>query len=145
MFRFGILWRLLLAVVLIAILVGGGTALYRLAWTQGYQTGVLAAGAANKSITPPVPYYGMYPYAPIWPGYGFPFFFNPFGLLIGIGFFLFFILLIRGLFFHAWGRRNWRGYPGEGYGPYGHHGPWGWREHREDQDAGPHGSGGFPA
>ncbi len=140
MFRYGILWRLLLALILLAVLVGGGVALYRLAWTQGYQTGILAAGGASKSITPPTPYYGIYPYAPFWPGFGFPFFFNPFGLLIGIFFFFLVIFLIRGLFFRPWGRR-WGGRWGEGYGPYGPHGPWGWRE---DADKGPgehHGSG----
>jgi hypothetical protein len=145
MFRQGFWWRLLLALVLVAVLVGGGIALYRMAWTQGYQAGVIVASGADKSIAPQAPYYGLYPYAPFWPGFGLPFFFNPFGLLIGIGFLFLVFFLIRGLFFHGWRRRYWNGEDREGYGPYSHHGPWGWREQRPDQSSGPHGSGGNPA
>jgi hypothetical protein len=145
MFRHGIWWRLLLVLVLAALLIGGGTALYRLAWTQGYQTGILAAGAAGKAVTPPIPYYGFYPYAPYGPGFGFPFFFNPFGLLLGIVFFFLIFSLIRGLFFRPWGWRHGAGPYEHGYGPYGHRGPWGANQTDENQYKGPHGTGGFSA
>jgi hypothetical protein len=141
MFRYGIWWRVLLTLVLAAILIGGGTALYRLAWTQGYQAGVLAAGVAGKTVTPPLPYYGFYPYAPYGPGFGYPFFFNPFGLLIGIVVFFLFIALIRGLFFHSWARRHWDGPYGRGRGFYRQHGPWGTNQPDEDQFSGTHGPG----
>ena len=145
MFRHGIWWRILLTLVLVGLLIGGGTALYRLAWTQGYQTGVLAAGVAGKSVTPPLPYYGFYPYAPYGPGFGFPFFFNPFGLLIGIVFFFLIFALIRGLFFRSWARRGWGSPYGHGFGPYGHYGPWESKQPGEDQSTGPHRPTGFSA
>jgi hypothetical protein len=143
MFRRTILWRILLTLVLIAVLVGGGIALYRLAWTQGYQTGVVAMGGTDKSITPQAPYFGIYPYTPFWPVYGFPYFFNPFGLLFGIGFFLLILFLIRGLFFRPWGWRHWSGPEEHRYGLYRQHGPWDARERGEEQSASSHGSSGF--
>jgi hypothetical protein len=129
MFRFGFLFRLLLALLIIGGLVGGGVAIYRLGWAQGYQT---AAVLANKTGTqaapavPAVPYYGYpygYPIGPFGYGYGprfgFPFIFP----LVGLGFFLLFLFFIGGLFRFGM-HRNWA-QGGQGYW-HGRGGPWGW-------------------
>ncbi len=133
MFRFGILWRILMILVLVALLVGAGTALYRAGLAQGYQAGILAAAktGSGTTTTPPLPYYGYgYGYPPFgfYPGFRFGGGFPIFAPIIGIGFFLLFLFVISGLFrFGA--RRHWanRGDWGPGYGPgaWGH-GPYGW-------------------
>ncbi len=80
---------------------------------------------------------------PFYPGYGYPFF-PPFGIFLGIGFFLFVLFLIGGAFRHAAWRHwagaqdseHWRGpgpwgNPGYGHpGPYWHHG---WKEQTPEQ------------
>ncbi len=118
MFRFGFLFRFLLALLIIGGLVAGGVAIYRLGWAQGYQTSVLLsskAGAPAQPALPAVPYYG-YPMMPYYygPHFGFPFF-----PLIGIGFFLFFLFIIGGLFRFGMHRRwaqagHWSGGRGAG-------------------------------
>ncbi len=143
MFRQGIWWRVLLSLLLVALIIGGGIALFRVAWLQGYQAGIVAAGAAGKSAVPATPFYGFYPYGPFGYGFGFPFFFNPFGLLIGIFFFFLFFALIRGIFFRGWGWRRWGGrYYGRGYGPYG---PWEAHHPGEGGPNDPHNTSGFSA
>ncbi|MDR3573644.1 MAG: hypothetical protein P4L50_07275 [Anaerolineaceae bacterium] len=132
MFRFGILWRILMVLVLAALLVGAGTALYRAGLAQGYQAGILAAGKTGTSPVAPqqLPYYGYgYPPFGFYPHFGYPGIFPIFGPIIGIGFFLLIFFLIGGLFRFAF-RRHWggRGDWSYGYGP----GPWG---------QGPHGWG----
>lgn len=145
MFRQNVLWRLLFTLLLVAVLVVGGVYLYRIAWSQGYQAAALAAGGTGKTVAPQAPYFGMFPYAPYWPGYGFPFFFNPFGLIAGIFAFFFIFFVIRSLFFIAWGPRHWgRGWR-RGYGPYGPYGPWDEGNRPEDQTAGPNKPSGFSA
>jgi hypothetical protein len=136
MFRFGFLFRFLLALVLIGVLVAGGMALYRTGWAQGYQTAAVttAAGSAAGAAAPavPAPYYA-YPPVPYGYGYGFHPFFFPFGPLLGIGFFLFVIFAIGGLFRFGM-RRHWAG----GYGPggigFGHgpHSPQDWDAMRKE-------------
>ncbi len=116
MFRFGFLFRLLLALLIIGGLVAGGVAIYRLGWAQGYQTSVLLSsktGAPAQPALPAVPYYG-YPMMPYYygPHFGFPFL-----PLIGIGFFLFFLFIIGGLFRFGMHRR----WAQAGYGPWGWH------------------------
>lgn len=126
MFRFGFFGRLLLTLLILGILVAGGTALYRFGWDQGYQTGVLAANPNSQSGAIQGPYGGFYP--PLrYPG-----FFPPFLPFLGIGFFLFFFFLIGGLF-RPWGWRRW-GYYGPGpWGPgYGPHGDREWSGQRQD-------------
>lgn len=145
MFRQNVLWRLLFALILVAVLVVGGVYLYRLAWTQGYQTAALTVGGAGKSITPQAPYYGFFPYAPYWPGYGFPFFFNPFGLIAGIFGFFFIFFVIRSLLFIVWGPRHWKRGWRRGYGPYGPFGPWNEEDRPENQTAGQDKPSGFSA
>jgi len=127
MFRFGFLFRFLLALLIIGGLVAGGAAVYRLGWTQGYQAAAVLAnktGAPAAPALPAVPYYGypygypMMPYA-YGPRFGFPFIFP----LVGIGFFLLFLFFIGGLFRFGMHRRWAQGE--QGYW-HGRGGPWGW-------------------
>lgn len=104
MFLRGRLFRFLLTLLLVGVLIAGGVALYQAGFGQGYQAGVLATSAARSDGAAQPPVYGYLP-APIWPGYGFPFF-HPFGIFLGIGFFLFVFFLIGGLF-RSGGRRHW--------------------------------------
>ena len=137
MFRFGILWRILMVLVLVALLVGAGTALYRAGLAQGYQAGVLAAGKAGSGTTtaPQLPYYGYgYPPYGFYPGFGYRGGFPFFAPILGIGFFLIVIFLVSGIFrFGA--RRHWagRGDWGYGPGPWGQ-GPYGWGRGPEGKD-----------
>lgn len=133
MFRRGGFFRFLLTLLLVGLLVAGGVALYQAGFGQGYQAGALAASAAAGSDgTTHLPAYGYFwpPYA----GYGIPFF-NPFGIFLGIGFFLFVFFVIGGLFrFGAY--RRWAGKGGPegwryGYGPYPH---WGRPSEAEKKD-----------
>jgi hypothetical protein len=98
--RYGIL-RFLLTLLLIGLVVAGGVALYQFAFGQGYQA-ALASGSGAVSAQPPYP-----GYAPYWFGWGFPFFFPPFGIFLGIGF-IFFLFFIVGGLFRFGGRRHWR-------------------------------------
>ncbi len=125
MFRFGFLFRFLLALLIIGGLVAGGVAIYHLGWAQGYQTSVLLS---NKSPLPAAPYYG-YPIMPFYPAFGFPFFFP----LFGIGFFLLFLFMIGGLLRFGMHRR-WAEHSHAGHWQ-GHGGPWGWedKEHAKGQ------------
>ena len=134
MFRFGILWRILMALVIIALLAAAGVTLYRTGFAQGYQTALVAAGKAGSGTpAPQLPYYGYPPYG-FYPGFGFHGFFPFFGPLIGIGFFLLIFFLISGLFRFAF-RRRWADRGDWGYGPgYWGHGPYGWHHGPEGQD-----------
>ena len=131
MFRFGFIFRFLLALLIIAGLVAGGVAIYRMGWVQGYQTSTLLSnksGAPAQPALPAVPYYGypMMPYG-YGPGFGLHFFFP----LVGIGFFLFFLFIIGGLFRFGMHRR----WAQAGHGPWeGHGGPWGWHDKEPGQD-----------
>ena len=137
MFRFGFIFRFLLALLIIGGLVAGGVAIYRLGWAQGYQTSLLVnnkAGAPAQPAMPVVPYYGypMMPYYGYGPGFGFHFF-----PLIGIGFFLFFLFIIGGLFRFGMHRR----WAQAGHGPWeGHGGPWGWHDKEPDKGQGEKGA-----
>ncbi len=138
MFRYGILWRILLALLLVGVLIAGGAAIYRTGWAQGYQVGALAANSPNTQGNNPLPYRG-YPYGGFWPGYGFPFFFPPFGIFFGIGFFFLIFFLVGGLF-RLFGWRRWAGPYGPRY--------WGpdprWNREREEQNRPQPGQGGEP-
>jgi hypothetical protein len=128
MFRFGFLWRFLLALLLLGLLVAGGSALYRAGFAQGYQAAALAANSSGSTGTPGLPVQGYYPYPYFWPGYGYPGFF-PFGPLLGIGFFLLVFFLIGGLF-RGFAGRHWAGHTGHGDWGHGPEGSWAreWRE-----------------
>ena len=140
MFRTGLLWRLILALLLVGVLAAGGMALFRAGWAQGYQTGALSAAPSERGVAPVAPPY--YPY----PGYGFYPFFAPFGLfpLIGLFFLLFF--LFGGLFrFGGW--RRWHEH--SGYGDWGDRPvpPWAkeWHERHHPQPEKGEESAGTPA
>jgi hypothetical protein len=131
MFRRGGFFRFLLGLLLIAFLIGGSVALYQAGFGQGYQAGLVAAGAAlgDGATHLPVPAYGYYwpPYA----GFGFPFF--PFGIFLGIGFFLFVFFVIGGLFrFGGW--RRWGGHGGPEGWRYGPGSQWGQPPEPEKKD-----------
>jgi hypothetical protein len=140
MFRFGFLFRFLLALLLIGVLVGGGMALYRSGWAQGYQTGAVTAAGQSQGaqVAPsapavPGPYYAYPPFAYGY-GYGFhPFF--PFGPLLGIGFFLLFFFVIGGLFrfgmHRHWAAGGQGGPGGWGFG-HGPHSPQDWEQMRKE-------------
>jgi len=126
MFRFGFLFRFLLALLVIGGLVAGGVAIYRLGWVQGYQASILLS---NKTAAPAAPYYG-YPIMPFYPAFGFPFFLP----LFGIGFFLLFLFVIGGLLRFGMHRR-WAEHPGAGRWE-GHGGPWGWEGKERSKEQG---------
>lgn len=109
MFRNGIVPRIIIGLLIVALLAAGGVALYRFAWAQGYQTAVISAGqAAGGAAGQVAPYTGgPWGFAPLgyglhfWtPHMGFPFF--------GIALFLLFLFLIGGLF-RGFAHRRWSG------------------------------------
>jgi len=112
MFGRSVFFRILSALVILVVLIGAGIAVYQFGYAQGYQSAVLAAQPGSTGALPVAPTYG---YGPGWWGFGFPFF-NPFGWLIGIGFFFFVFFLIGSLF--RFGGRRYYGGPGHwGHGP----------------------------
>jgi hypothetical protein len=126
MYRHGVIWRILAAVLLVGFLTVGGVALYRAGWANGYQAAALASASGGQSGTSPAPLYGTYGPGFFWPGFGFPFFFFPFGPLLGFGFLLLVFFLISRLFFRPWGWRRWGG-------PYGP-GDWSRSPHGEQEN-----------
>jgi hypothetical protein len=139
MFRRGLFLRIVISLVIVGLLFVGGAGVYRLGWTQGYQTGALvasqpAAGQGGSPAAPVAPYYG-YGYAPWLYGphfWGFGFF--PFFPLLGIGFFLIVFLLFAGLF-RGLAFRRWAGGPGMQH----------WREEAEKEWRERHGKPEEPA
>ncbi len=109
--RFGI-WRFFLTLLLIGLLVAGGVALYQLGYGQGYQS-ALASGTTGSTAQPPYPGYAPYGF-----GWVFPFFFPPFGIFLGIGFFFLVFFIIGGLFRFG-SRRYWRDWGNPPQGPSG--------------------------
>jgi hypothetical protein len=120
--------------------VGGGYALYRAGYSQGYVASSLASGDADELVSPfgfpyPAPY--MHPY----PGFH-PRFFG-FGLFLLIG------VVIMALVFRFFGFMAWRKYAGPDYEKWAkdwHHyrgrgwhwgppGPWGPPGERAEPDA----------
>jgi hypothetical protein len=118
MYRRGIVARLILAVILVVVLVGGGMLLYRSGWAQGYQAGSLLQSGEAAEALPVVPQFRGQLYGPFMPGFGFPFF----GLCLSIGF-IFMIMFLIGGIFKPWGRRRWAGH---------HYGKWGYNKDWEE-------------
>ncbi len=112
MFRGRIVVRIVLAITLVVVLVGGGMALYRAGWAQGYQAGTFISSGEGIETVPMVPQFRGLWQQPFMSGFGFPFF----GLCLGIGF-IFLVLFLVGGLLKPWGRRRWAGHP------Y-HHGKW---------------------
>jgi hypothetical protein len=110
--RRGIVVRIVLAITLAVVMVGGGMALYRAGWAQGYQAGTfISSGEGIESVPMESQFRGLRQ-QPFMPGFGTPFF----GLCLGIGF-IFLVLFLVGGLLKPWGRRRWAGHP------Y-HHGKW---------------------
>ena len=127
MYRGGIVVRIVLAITLVVVMVGGGMALYRAGWAQGYQAGTFISSGEGIESVPMVPQFRGLRQQPFMPGFGFPFF----GLCLGIGF-IFLVLFLVGGLMKPWGRRRWAGYPY--YHSKWEHGPmppWAkdWEEH----------------
>jgi hypothetical protein len=110
MFRRRGLVGLLGTLFLIAVLVIAGVTIYRSGFSQGYLSAAAVEGAQPDAAVPGnpgfgyfVPYPGFFPWGPA------------FGLLVGGGFLLFFLLGIGRFFlFRSWAR---------GRGPWGSNGP----------------------
>jgi hypothetical protein len=135
MYRRGIFFRIVLAILLVVLIVGGGAAVYRMGWGEGYLAG--AANATKEGLEPGllVPGFGSHLYRPFYAGFGFPFF----GLCLGIGFIFLIMFLVGGLL-KPWGRRGWAGHPHHGKWGYGPKPPWAqeWEayERQKAEDAG---------
>jgi hypothetical protein len=141
MFR-GFFWlRLIMTLLIVGGLAAAGVVLYHAGFTNGYNAAVLAVNASSKIGASPLPFNGYLPY---WPAYGFPFFFNPFGLFFGIGFFFLVIFLVSGVFrLLSW--RHWAAQPG--MAGFGHHGAaWfrDWEAHHQGQPEKTTGAGETP-
>lgn len=109
-----IFYKTILALVLIAAIVGLGFYAYQLGVTRGIaHSSALSTGTAPTQM---VPYYGMGYWPPFY-GFGF--------LACLIPLFLLFLVFIafRGLFWH--GRPGWRRW---------HHGPWSYPRNGEGSD-----------
>ena len=129
MYRRGIFFRIVLAILLLVVIVAGGAAVYRMGWGQGYLAGT--ALASNEGVESGLVWPGSVAplYHPFYPGFGFPFL----GVCFGLGFIFLIMFLVGGLL-KPWRRRSWAGYP--------HHGKWGegpmppwvkdWQKHQQD-------------
>jgi len=136
MYRRGIFVRILLAILLVVVIVGGGIATYRAGWGQGYLTGSSSSSIEGVESGLLVPQFGNQLYRPFYPGFGFPFF----GLCFGIGFIFLIMFLVGGLL-KPWRRRSWMGYPHHANWANGPMPPWAkeWAEYQqkkvEEKDA----------
>jgi len=131
--RKGFFVRFILSLLLVAVLVIGGIVLYRVGWSQGYQTGLLVESGALSESIPTVPYFGGLARQPFMPGMGFPFL----GLCLGIGFIFLIMFLVGGLL-KPWGRRHWAGYSHPGKWTHGlTPPPWveAWKEYHQELHA----------
>jgi hypothetical protein len=127
MFRRGSFFiRLLAFLVLAAILIGTGNALFRAGFNQGYAQGAVIAADGEAGRAPYLPYSPYWGGGPYWGGPNFGFF--PFFPIIGFLLFGFLIFgLFGALFRGGWGR-HW------GYPPGGHpkwRGPHPWHDEGE--------------
>ncbi len=127
--------RLLGALLLIGLMIGGGVMAYQAGVAQGIAQAPVVAETLSKAAESgqglPVPGYGYgYPVYGMRPHFGF----FPFGGILGFILFLFlFFGLLRLVFFRPWA---WHYDPMHGHGPWkGYYGPWGpppWA--REDKE-----------
>ena len=127
MYRRGIFFRIMLAILLVVVIIGGGFAAYRMGWGQGYLAGA-AAGSEGLEPGLMVPGFGGHLYRPFYPGFGFPFL----GLCFGIGFIFLIMFLVGGLL-KPWRRRGWASHPHHGKWEHGPMPPWAkeWEKYRQ--------------
>jgi hypothetical protein len=113
-------FRILSALILIGLLVGGGVLLYRAGWSQGYLAASAAKQVAAGGTGPAVPLApGALPYGPwFYPGFFFPFGFFFTGLLVFLaGLFLLRLIFLPfrmaawGSHHHGWRHEGWEGHP----------------------------------
>jgi hypothetical protein len=128
MYRIGIFVRVVLGLLLVAVIIAGGVAVYRAGWAQGYQANIISTGGGEIDSGMLVPGFRGYMYAPLYPGFGFPFF----GLCLGIGFIFLVMFLVGGLL-RPWGWKRWAGHPHHGKWRNGPMPPWvkDWEEFRQ--------------
>ena len=119
MYRRAIFFRIVLAILLVAAIIAGGLAAYRMGWGQGYLASTAAAGSEGLEPGLMVPQFSSHMYRPLYPGFGFPFF----GLCLGIGFIFLVMFLVGGLL-SPWGRRGWPGHRHYGKWAHGPMPPW---------------------
>jgi len=118
------LLRALAALIVVGLVIGGGFAIHRISWSQGYRMGQLAAGGEEGAVAPYAPYRLGRP-----------------GLLLTAGVLLL-VLLVIGKFFRfwawnmAWGPWMMAGGPwAMAHRPKGRH----WAAHRAAHRHRPHG------
>ena len=114
MYRRGFWGVALMAVLVIALLFGVGSAIHRSGWSQGYLMGQLAVQGADGAQ---LPYPAGYPVMP----HGQHFAFGGLGLLLAIGLAFFLIVAVGKTFFF----RHWR----MAGGPWAH----GWKDVSEEE------------
>jgi hypothetical protein len=121
MYRRGIFFRIVLAIILVLLIAAGGAAAYRMGWSQGYLAGSALESVEGLESRLMAPAFGGHMYGLYYPGFGFPFL----GLCFGIGF-IFLIMFLLGGILRPWQRRGWA-----------HHGKWGppwvkdWEEYQK--------------
>ncbi len=104
MFRNSVFWRILLAILLVAVLAVAGYGVYRLGYAQGYQAASLGITAGRPGLRT-LPFYGGLPFYGFRPGIRFPFYFSFFVPFFWIGIFLLVFFIIRSLI-QPWSSRR---------------------------------------
>jgi len=131
--------RLIGALLLVGLMIGGGAMAYRAGVAQGVaqapEVAAAISNAAENGQSAPMPGYGYgygYPYYGFRPHFGF----FPFGIFGFILFAFLFFGLLRMIFFRPW---RWHYAHMRGHGPWkGYGGPWGpppWARDEKENEA----------
>lgn len=124
----------LVALVVIAALIMGGMAVYRVGWTRGSLSSPVEDGGEGGVLVPPMPFGFRHPgrvfgFSPLWFGMGLAF---RFGMLL-----LVFGVIARLFFFRQWrmaGVPRGRRWAGCWHPPYGPGAPWHWHWPPEEEE-----------